>query len=64
MFQLMSVFVWVGMLSSLFSMASDDDVYWHRRGGADLYMVSRSLMASAMASNYTMFEFTLTVFSL
>ena len=31
-----------GILSSLFLMASDDDVYLH---GADLYVVSGSLMA-------------------
>ena len=36
---------------SLFSMASDDDVYLHRWGGADLYLVSGNLMASIMASN-------------
>ena len=32
-FQSTSIFVWVGILSSLFSMASDDDIYW---GGANL----------------------------
>ena len=62
MFQSMSVFVWVGILSSLFSMASDDDVYLHGWGGADLYMVSGSLMAGIMASNYTIFGFTLAIF--
>ena len=36
-------------------MASDDDIYLHGRGGADLYVVSGNLMASIMASNYAMF---------
>ena len=44
-------------------MTRDDDIYLHGHGD-DLYMVSGSLMASVMASNYTMFEFTLAVFSL
>ena len=60
----MSVFMWVGILSSLLSMASDDDVYLHRLGEANLSMVSGSLMASIMASKYTMFVFRLAVFSL
>ena len=62
-FQSISVFIWVGIPSSLFSMASDDDVYLHRWDGADLYMMSGSLIASVMASNYTMFGFTLAVIS-
>ena len=56
MFHFMNVFTLVRILSSLFSMASDNDVYLHKRGGADPYMVSGSLiMASVMASNYTMY---------
>ena len=39
MFQFTSISVWVGMLSSLVSMASDNDVYLYGRGGADLYVV-------------------------
>ena len=55
MFQFMSVFVWVGILSSLFSMASDCDIYLHERSGANLYMVSGSLMASVIAFNYIIY---------
>ena len=46
-----TIFVWVGILSSLFSMASDD-FYLHGLGGTDLYLVSGCLMASLMSSNY------------
>ena len=59
----MSIFMWVSILSSLFSMTSDD-FYLHGLGGTDLYLVSGCLMASLMSSNYTMFAFTLAVFSL
>ena len=61
--QFMSVFMWVDILSSLvIYWTTSDDVYLHRRGrGADLYMVSGTevLMFNVMASNYTMFAFTL-----
>ena len=65
-FQFMSIFMWVGILSSLvIYLMTCHDVYLHRWGGANLYVVSgRYLLASVMASNYTMFALTLAVFSL
>ena len=52
-FQLRSVLVWVGILSSLvmYSMVSDDaewKVYWHRQGGEDLYVVSAKYLWLAL----------------